>query len=143
MIRIGVDVGGTFTDVVALDEDSGATSWFKTPTDHSEPVGSVLRAIERSGAPLASVSHVKVGTTLALNAILTRSGAKTGLLTTAGFRDVLEIRRTHRDRLFDLDGPIVRMGAERSPIAFAQGLENSVIPSTDAIRDRLAELAAF
>src|SRR5215470_19670460 len=103
MIRIGVDVGGTFTDVVVLDEEGGRTSWFKTLTDRERPARGVLAAIAQSNAPLASVSRVKLGTTLALNAILTRSGAAVGLLTTEGFRDVLEIRRTHRNTLFDLD----------------------------------------
>jgi N-methylhydantoinase A len=103
MMRIGVDVGGTFTDVVVLDEDSGATSWLKLPTNAREPAVGVLEALAATGVPLSEVSHVKVGTTLGVNAVLTRSGARTGLITTRGFRDVLEIRRTHRVRLFDLD----------------------------------------
>lgn len=61
-----------------------------------------MAAFDAAGVDSADVGHVKLGTTLAANAILTRSGASTGLLTTAGFRDVLEIRRTHRERLFDL-----------------------------------------
>jgi N-methylhydantoinase A len=102
MRRIGVDVGGTFTDVVVLDEESGSTSWLKLPTNEREPAVGVLEAMAASGVPLSEVSHVKVGTTLGVNAVLTRSGACTGLITTKGFRDVLEIRRTHRTRLFDL-----------------------------------------
>jgi N-methylhydantoinase A len=103
MMRIGVDVGGTFTDVVVLDEANGATSWLKLPTNEEEPAVGVLEAMVATGVPLKDVSHVKVGTTLGVNAVLTRSGARTGLITTRGFRDVLEIRRTHRTRLFDLD----------------------------------------
>ena len=106
MMRIGVDVGGTFTDVVVLDEDSGATSWQKLPTNAREPAVGVLQALAATGVALSDVSHVKVGTTLGVNAVLTRSGARTGLITTRGFRDVLEIRRTHRTRLFDLDEQI-------------------------------------
>ena len=101
--RIGIDVGGTFTDVVVLDEDSGATSWFKSSTDYDNPAEGVLRVVAAACGAGESVSQVKLGTTLGLNAILTRSGATTGLLTTRGFRDVLEIRRTHRKRLFDLN----------------------------------------
>ena len=103
MKRIGIDVGGTFTDVVVLDEDSGATSWFKSSTDYDNPAEGVLRVVAAACGAGESVSQVKLGTTLGLNAILTRSGATTGLLTTRGFRDVLEIRRTHRKRLFDLN----------------------------------------
>src|SRR5579871_2533398 len=106
MMRIGVDVGGTFTDVVVLDEASGATSWLKLPTNEHDPATGVLDALAAAEVPLREVSHVKVGTTLGVNAVLTRSGAPTGLITTRGFRDVLEIRRTHRARLFDLDEQI-------------------------------------
>ncbi len=103
MMRIGVDVGGTFTDVVVLDEAGGATRWLKVPTNEAELAAGVLDALAAAEVPMAEVSHVKVGTTLGVNAVLTRSGACTGLITTRGFRDVLEIRRTHRARLFDLD----------------------------------------
>ena len=103
MIRIGVDVGGTFTDVVTLDEASGTTLWLKAPTVDEHPADGVLGAIAASGVALSEVSHVRLGTTLGVNAVLTRTGASTGLITTRGFRDVLEIRRTHRRRLFDLE----------------------------------------
>jgi N-methylhydantoinase A len=103
MIRVGVDVGGTFTDVVALDEASGSTSWLKLPTNALEPSKGVLDAMGATNIPFEEITHVKVGTTLGVNAVLTRTGAPTGLITTKGFRDVLEIRRTHRLRLFDLD----------------------------------------
>ncbi len=106
MKRIGIDVGGTFTDVVVLDEVSGRTRCFKSTTDYRQPADGILRAFDAAEVDGADISHVKVGTTLGLNAILTRRGAPAGLLTTAGFRDVLEIRRTHRERLFDLDESI-------------------------------------
>jgi N-methylhydantoinase A len=94
MIRIGVDVGGTFTDVVVLDETSGSTSWLKLPTNELAPADGVLDAIGATGVDCAEISHVKLGTTLGVNAIITRTGAPTGVITTRGFRDVLEIRRT-------------------------------------------------
>jgi N-methylhydantoinase A len=103
MFRIGLDVGGTFTDVVAVDQDTGATSWLKVPTNVDEPSKGVLDAIEATGADYGALSAIRLGTTLGVNALLTYSGAPTGLITTAGFRDVLEIRRTHRKALFDLN----------------------------------------
>jgi N-methylhydantoinase A len=103
MIRIGLDVGGTFTDVVALDEATGATSWTKVLTDAESPSAGVLAAIDATGVPYPDISAIRLGTTLGVNALLTGGGARTGLITTRGFRDVLEIRRTHRQALFDLD----------------------------------------
>jgi N-methylhydantoinase A len=103
MNRIGLDVGGTFTDVVALDADTGATSWFKVPTRIESPTAGVLDAIGATGVPFPTIEAVRLGTTLGVNALLTGAGARTGLITTSGFRDVLEIRRTHRRHLFDLD----------------------------------------
>ncbi|GII78499.1 methylhydantoinase [Sphaerisporangium rufum] len=103
MKRIGIDVGGTFTDVVVLDEATGTTRCFKAATDYGRPADGIMHAFDNAGVDGADVSHVKLGTTLGLNALLTRTGARTGLLTTAGFRDVLQIRRTHRERLYDLD----------------------------------------
>lgn len=103
MKQLGIDVGGTFTDVVVLDEASGTVSCFKAPTDYHQPAEGIMAAFDAAAVEGSDVSYVKLGTTLGLNAILTRRGAETGLLTTMGFRDVLEIRRTHRDRLFDLD----------------------------------------
>lgn len=102
MKRIGIDVGGTFTDVVVLDEVTGVARAFKASTNYDQPADGIMEAFDAAGVDGDEISHVKLGTTLGLNAILTRRGAPTGLITTAGFRDVLEIRRTHRDRLFDL-----------------------------------------
>src|SRR5262245_32270385 len=101
--HIGIDVGGTFTDVVALETGTGATKWTKVPTNVQSPGAGVLSAIEAAGIPYTRLATVRLGTTLGVNAILTRSGSRTGLITTDGFRDVLEIRRTHRQSLFDLN----------------------------------------
>jgi len=97
---IGVDIGGTFTDIVAVDSEGGVTiaKTRSTPPDYSQGVLDGLRKIGVEGSRIGRFVH---GTTAALNAILTKTGAPTGLLTTAGFRDVLEIRRGDRERLFD------------------------------------------
>ena len=104
--RLGVDVGGTFTDLVILSEETGLFRTQKvpsTPHDPSEAVlGVIRRAKDRLGVDSPSVAHLTHGTTVASNTILEGSGARTGLLTTEGFRDVLEIARHKRYELFNL-----------------------------------------
>ncbi|HET7799098.1 MAG TPA: hydantoinase/oxoprolinase family protein [Humibacillus xanthopallidus] len=96
--RLGVDVGGTFTDILLIDEDTGATFRGKTSsTPHDQSVG-VLRGIEQvcrdAGVELSEVGEVLHGTTVATNAILEKKGARVGLVTTRGFRQVLQIARS-------------------------------------------------
>jgi N-methylhydantoinase A len=102
---VGIDVGGTFTDFVAIDED-GVVAVFKhltTPADPSEGVLEGLRLFaERSGLDLSSVTRIIHGTTLVANSIIERRGSKTALVTTTGFADVLEIGREARYDLYDL-----------------------------------------
>jgi len=101
-VRLGVDVGGTFTDLVALDP-SGATSSCKVPTTPDAPAAGLLNgitALEPLTGAWASLAH---GTTLVTNAIVERRGAAVGLVTTRGFRDVLEIARQNRRELYRLD----------------------------------------
>ena len=103
--RIGVDVGGTFTDLVLLNEETGDVYETKVLTTSPNPAEGVLRAIKSaldnskaSGTEVRAIFH---GTTIATNSLLERKGAKTALLTTKGFRDVLEIGRQKRPSLFD------------------------------------------
>lgn len=101
-MRIGIDIGGTFTDVVAVDED-GRVALYKlpsTPGDYGRAVvEGASHVVKGSGAGVKEVIH---GTTVATNAILGGTGARTGLITTRGFRDVLEIGRLRMPRLYDL-----------------------------------------
>lgn len=105
-LRLGVDIGGTFTDLCVVD-DEGIVAVGKALTTHTEPaagVESVLRetlsAYRLDPAAITTVVH---GTTLVTNALIERRGAPTALLTTAGFRDVVEMAREHRYELYDLD----------------------------------------
>ncbi len=104
-IRIGADVGGTFTDVILMDE-KGKIRTHKVPSTPPNFERAVLDAIAyllpASGASGASVSDVAHGTTVATNAILEHRGAKTALITTRGFRDVLELRRIRAPQMYDL-----------------------------------------
>ncbi len=103
--RIGVDVGGTFTDIV-LTLPGGRVIVNKTSTTPDDPGRGVLAGIDAvlhsAGVDPAEVAEIVHGTTVASNTILQKSGARTGLLTTAGFRDVLEIGRIRTPGMFDL-----------------------------------------
>ncbi len=98
--RIGIDVGGTFTDLVFYDDQAGAIIVDKQPTTPAAPEEGVLRLLDSVRVEQALLFlH---GTTVGLNSLLERRGATVGLLTTAGFRDVLEIRRGDRADMYDL-----------------------------------------
>ena len=99
--RIAIDVGGTFTDVVRLDPD-GALRYEKVPTTPAEPTRGVLAAFDRAEAPLDDTSMFTHGTTLGLNALLTRTGARTAVVATKGFRDVYLLGRTAREGNYDI-----------------------------------------
>lgn len=103
--RIAVDSGGTFTDIYALNESTGASSVWKTPSTPEDPsigiLNGVAEALERNGASARQVGFLGHGTTVATNALIQLRGARTGLLTTAGFRDLLEIGRQKRPHLYD------------------------------------------
>jgi hypothetical protein len=103
--RVGVDIGGTFTDLCLFNEEAlvAVGKVLTTPDDPSRAVESVLQqALGRARVRLDQVSQIVHGTTLVTNAILERKGAATALLTTSGFRDVIEIARERRYELYDL-----------------------------------------
>ena len=101
---IGIDVGGTFTDVFALDEASGVCTVGKVPTTRHDPAQGVLDGIHTVATDLGAVATVVHGTTVGTNALIERTGAPIGLITTAGFRDVLEMRRRDRPQTWGLWG---------------------------------------
>ena len=107
-MRIGIDVGGTFTDVIGIDGSGRITvrKTYTTPADPSEGVvGGIDKLLKAAEATANDAAFVVHGTTIGTNALLTRNGVKTGLLTTAGFRDVLEIGRVQRpaEGLYDFN----------------------------------------
>ena len=103
-IRVGIDVGGTFTDLILHDEASGEIRVEKVPSVPGRPEQGCLDALDAAlpGRPLTDVEYFLHGSTVGLNALLERKGAVVGLLATAGFRDVMEVRRGDRDDMFDL-----------------------------------------
>ena len=99
-ISVGVDVGGTFTDLVAIVDGSVVTAKVPSvPGDESRGISAALAAAEVDASAVGVLAH---GTTVATNALLERRGARTALVTTEGFRDVLEIGRQNRASLYDL-----------------------------------------
>jgi N-methylhydantoinase A len=104
--RLGVDIGGTFTDFVLINSANGQIYTEKRLTSQDDPARSVLEGIDvllaSAGASVAGVGNFVHGTTLAINAVIERKGARTGLITTAGFSDTLELARETRYDLYDL-----------------------------------------
>ena len=102
MLRVGVDIGGTFTDLMTFDEVSGTVSRTKVPTTPRAPDEGLLRACEDAGVKMDDVSHFVHGTTLVTNLVIERAGAKVGFITTKGFRDVLLLQTGQRSTNFNL-----------------------------------------
>jgi N-methylhydantoinase A len=106
---IGIDTGGTFTDIVLVDIGRGDYRYHKLPTTTDDPSRGILQGIgeivEQAGGTCAEVAFLVLGTTLATNAVLEGKTARTGMITTAGFRDVLELARQRRPHYFNLDVP--------------------------------------
>ena len=107
ILSLGVDTGGTFTDLVLLDRTAGVLAIHKLPTTPDDPARGILDGIavllDEAGHVASTVELLVHGTTLATNAILQRRHAKTGMLVTQGFRDVLEIGRQRRPAFYNLD----------------------------------------
>jgi 5-oxoprolinase (ATP-hydrolysing) len=106
MKRIGVDVGGTFTDLILVDEESGSVTVDKVPSTPDDPARGTIQGIrglcEKAGVSLAEVDNLLHGTTVATNIALTHTGAEVGMLTTEGFRDLLHIARHKKPYNFSL-----------------------------------------
>ena len=101
-VRVGVDTGGTFTDLVLVDERTGERGTAKVPSTPDDPARAVFAALEQAGCEAAEIACFVLGTTIATNCLLERTGQRTLYLTTAGFEDVPFIQRIDRRSLFDL-----------------------------------------
>jgi N-methylhydantoinase A len=102
-MRLGADIGGTFTDIVLVDDASGLFRLGKVLTTPDQPDNGVINGIKQViNRDAGEVSHVVHGTTLFTNALIERKGALTALVTTRGFRDAVEIAREHRYDMYDL-----------------------------------------
>ncbi len=144
--RIGVDVGGTFTDLAFLGDD-GQCLRIKVPTVPDDPASGVLAAVERAASELGTGVHGLLsqcrgfvhGTTIGTNALLTGKGPVVGLLATAGFRDTLAQRRGHRDDVWAFrtaDPPVLVRRSRRIGIRERVGADGSIVEpiNTDDVR---------
>lgn len=111
-VRVAVDVGGTFTDVCIFDEDTQKMRVTKVPSTPHDPMLAVMSGVKRAEINLADVSLFSHGTTVATNALITRKFPAAAMVTTEGFRDVIEIRDGTKDDLWDayndVSGPYIR-----------------------------------
>ena len=124
--RLGIDIGGTFTDFSLLDEETGDLTGFKSPTIPSDPAQGVLEGLRAMvaefGIDPGDIIYLVHGTTIAVNTVIQRNGAALGLLVTRGFGDVLEIQRLrldrpgqlHRDPAAAADSPLPRRRGQRA-----------------------------
>lgn len=106
MKRVGIDIGGTHTDLVLIDDETDGFIVSKVPTSANDPARASIEALRRlcdqAGCGLGDLDYFMHGTTVATNIVLERNGAKTGLITTYGFRDILHIARHKRPQTFSL-----------------------------------------
>nr|MCS5604637.1 hydantoinase/oxoprolinase family protein [Alphaproteobacteria bacterium] len=99
---VGVDVGGTFTDAVVYDDETLKFSYAKAPSSLADPTSGVLDVLDSLSINFGDIERFVHGVTIGTNAILQGKGAVVWMLTTRGFRDVLEIARTNRPILYDI-----------------------------------------
>jgi 5-oxoprolinase (ATP-hydrolysing) len=155
MKRIGVDVGGTFTDLVLVDEESGRITVDKVPSTPDDPARGVVEGVSQlcaaAGTALAEVDNLLHGTTVATNIALTHSGAEVGMITTEGMRDILHIARHKKPLNFSLQQelpwqsrPLVKRRHRLTvPERVAVPDGDVLVPlDEDAVRDRVRRLRA-
>ena len=147
---IGVDVGGTFTDFCAFDGETGAIHVHKTPSTPDNPALAVIDGLlamqETSGIDLAAVDRVAHGTTVATNALIQKRGGSVALITTGGFRDLLEIGRQIRPHMYDFqtDHPPPLVPRERRFEISERVMANGDVlrdPAGDEIADAVKKVA--
>lgn len=135
---VGVDVGGTFTDVFFLNETDGSFDVAKVPSTRRDQSVGIRDGIAQRFDNLSEVSLIIHGTTVGTNALLERKGAKTGIITTSGFRDVIEMRRRDRPETWGLWGmfePVVSrdLRLEVNERVLADGTIHTVVDETEVV----------
>lgn len=143
-MRIGIEVGGTFTDLVAIDRDGIRV--LKVPSTPHSPDQGAFAALEASGVPLDRVEDLAHGSTVATNAVLERKGFLTAFIATRGFRDILQLQRHGRTRVYDLHyrkpAPVVDRSAsfEVSERMLADGQAHQALDAREVVEDLVPRL---
>jgi N-methylhydantoinase A len=141
-IRLGIDTGGTFTDLIGIDDVTGELVVAKTPSTPSRPVDAIMNAIVQSETGVDAPDAISIGTTVATNALLQRNGATVIYVTTAGFEDIPYIQRMNRKHHFSLKWTKPRPLVERrNCLGVAERLDfhgRTLIPLTDEALEDLA-----
>ncbi|MEO3389068.1 hydantoinase/oxoprolinase family protein [Mesorhizobium sp. CAU 1741] len=122
---VGIDVGGTFTDLLLVEQASGKVRVAKVPTTVDNQSYGVVAALEKTGVPIADIDLIVHGTTTTTNAVLERRLARTGMITTAGFRDVIELGRRTRPQPYGMTGVFVPVIPRNLRLEVAERLEAS------------------
>ena len=145
-VRLGIDTGGTFTDLIGIDADTGALLIAKTPSTPSRPVDAIMSSIDLSEASTDAIDGISIGTTVATNALLQRNGATVIFVTTQGFEDIPHIQRMNRKYHFSLKWtkpkPLVE---RRNCLGVAERLDfhgRTLSPLTDEALEDLAQRVA-
>src|SRR5215216_4881572 len=142
VIRLGIDTGGTFTDLIGIDDETGELVVAKTPSTPSRPVDAIMNAIARSDTETGALEAISIGTTVATNALLQRNGATVIFVTTQGFEDIPHIQRMNRKYHFSLKWTKPRPLVERrNCLGVAERLDfhgQTLIPLTDEALEDLA-----
>jgi len=140
----GIDVGGTFTDLILIDQAASKVSIAKTPTTVDNQAFGVVAALAATGYPVKDIDLIVHGTTTTTNAVLERRLAKTGMITTAGFRDVIELGRRTRPQAYGMTGTFVPVIPRNLRLEVAERVEAGGAVRTpldeDGVRDAVRRL---
>jgi len=141
---VGCDVGGTFTDLIFLDDDSGVVRIAKTPTTGDNQAFGVIAAVEDADAELAQIDLIVHGTTTTTNALLERKIAQAGLITTQGFRDVIELGRRTRPNAYGMTGTFLPLISREHRLEVRERMAadgQAIVPlDEDQLKEAIAQL---
>ncbi len=145
--RIGIDTGGTFTDLILFDVDDGTISSVKVSSTPREPLEAFISSIQQSGAAPEDIAFLVHGTTVATNALIERKGAKVGFVCTSGHEDIPYIQRVNRQYLYDLswDKPRPLLESRRHCFGVKERIDahgNVLLPLDQGVIDELCDQLA-